>query len=107
MASGKLGKALLVANQWTLLYKVPQGCEACFNINAVNVGTTQAKVYLAITDSGASSVLPKDYIEAGQPLDTSGVLERTGLVCQEGEGVYAFSDKADVAVRVHGFEDTL
>ncbi|MDD2879758.1 MAG: hypothetical protein PHQ58_04930 [Rhodoferax sp.] len=107
MASGKLGKVLLTANQWALVYKVPQGNEACFNINVVNVGTATAKVYLAITDTGVSSVLPKDHIESGQVLEASGVLERTGIVCQEGESVYAFSDKTDIAVRVHGFEDTL
>ncbi len=107
MASGKLGKAMLVANQWALLYKVPQGKEACFNINAVNVGSSPAKVYIAITDSGATSAAPKDYIEAGQILEVSDVLERTGIVCQEGESVYAFSDKADIAVRVHGFEDII
>lgn len=107
MASGKLGKAALLAAQWTLLYTVPVGTEAAFNFNIVNTGTSQIKVSVAIVDADQSSITVADYIEYEQVLPPSGVLERTGVVCGSGEKLYVYSDSAGGAVRVHGFEEVL
>lgn len=104
MASGKLGKALLAANEWTLLYTVPQGKESTFNISAVNVGADTGTLTIAISDMPGEPVAA-DVIEYSLKLGPTDVLERTGIVAGANETVYAYADTDSIAIRVHGFEN--
>jgi hypothetical protein len=102
MASGRLGKASLTANNDTDLYAVPAGTVATVNVNLCNTGSTTAKVRLAVR-SGALAA--PDYIEYDAEIPANGVLERTGIVLGAGETVVARSSTAGVSARVHGFEE--
>ena len=103
MAAGKLGNAVLPTNTDTVLYTVPANVVATVNINICNKGAATAKVRLAIAANAAPGAA--EYLEYDTALPANGVLERTGIVCSAGEKVVVRADTADVAVRVHGFEE--
>lgn len=103
MASGLLGKANLAANTNTTVYTVPASTLATVNVNLVNAGTSTAKVRIAMAATGTPGA--SEYIEYDFQIAASQVLERTGIVMSAGERVVVFSDLANVAVRVHGFEE--
>ena len=105
MPSGKLGSAALSADTNTLLYTVPVGKIATVNIRTANRAATVAKIRVAIGTGGSPA--SEDYIEYEQELPANGVIEDTGLVCSAGEKIWAYSNTANVSVRVHGFEETL
>ena len=103
MAAGKLGNAVLPTNTDTVLYTVPANVVATVNINICNKGSATAKVRLAIAANAAPGAA--EYLEYDTVIPANGVLERTGIVCSAAEKVVVRADTADVAVRVHGFEE--
>ena len=105
MANGKLGSAALAADTNTVIYTVPAGLNTTFNIVAVNRGTLDARVRIAITTE-ALNPTDADFIEfdALVPAD-GGVLERVALIAGSGERVIARSSTAFLTVRVHGLEE--
>jgi uncharacterized protein (UPF0248 family) len=103
MGSGKLGAADLVAATSTLLYTVPAEVIATVNVRFTNRGESETKIRLAI-GSGAS-VSDADFVTYDQSLPAHGIIEDTGIVCSPNENVWAYSESADVSVRVHGFEE--
>jgi len=110
MASGLLGKAILVANVPTLVYTVPVNVEfVTLNINIVNTSTTVgdlATVHVAVSTLNVPN--REDYVEYGIMLSPNGgVLERTGVICSPGEKIFIESTVANVAVRIHGIEEMM
>lgn len=103
MAAGKLGNAALAANADTVLYTVPASVVATVNVSFCNKGAASAKVRLAVAANAAPAAA--EYLEFDTVIPANGVLERTGIVCSTTEKVVARADTADVAVRVHGFEE--
>ena len=110
MASGLLGKAILVANVPTIIYTVPANVEfVTLNINIVNTSTTigdTANVSVAASTLNVPN--REDYIEYGVMLTSNGgVLERTGAICSSGEKIVVKSSVSNVAVRIHGIEEMM
>jgi len=105
MANGKLGKQLSVANSFVTAYTVPaSGVQfATVFICAVNTGAEDAVVNIGITTAATPSA--GEYLAYGIPLDANGGnYEYPCLICQPGEKIMVYSNKAGVAVRVHGLE---
>lgn len=102
MASGKFGKAALVANADTDLYTVPAATVATASVNLCNRTTAVIAVRLAVR-SGA--LAETDYIEYDTKVPPNGVLERTGIVMSAGEVLTVRAAAAGISVRAHGFEE--
>lgn len=110
MASGLLGKAVLVANVPTLVYTVPANVEfVTLNINVVNTSTTPGDTALVkVAVSSLNVPNREDYIEYGVNLTANGgVLERTGVICSANEKIIITSTVANVTVRVNGIEEMM
>ena len=110
MASGLLGKAVLVANVPTIIYPVPANVEfVTLNINVVNTSVTigdTAKVNIAISTLNVPN--REDYVEYGVALSSNGgVLERTGVICSPGEKIIITSTVSNVTVRINGIEEMM
>lgn len=104
MPSGRLGKSALAANVDVDVYTVPAGVVATANVNICNTGDAEVVVRVAVR---SGPLADSDYIEHGLKLPPGGVLERTGIALSAGETITVRSDTAGVAVRVHGFEESL
>ena len=105
MKTGRLGAALLTASTNTAVYTVPTAQTASCNIMLCNIGEYSAKIRLAIVDGSASDIADEDYIEYGVDIPAGGVLERTGLTLSSDETVVVWTDKDNITVRVHGYEE--
>lgn len=110
MASGLLGKAVLVANVPTIVYTVPANVEfVTLNVNVVNTSMTigdTALVKVAVSSLNVPN--REDYVEYGVNLTSNGgVLERTGVICSSGEKIIVSSTISNVAVRIHGIEELM
>lgn len=105
MASGKLGISAPSANTNTVVYTVPAGKVATLNITATNRGEQAAGLNVALSTS--ASPVDAEWIEYGVAVPAKGVLERTGLVCGEGEKVMVSCTSANFSVRVNGFEENV
>lgn len=99
--SGKLGSSSLAAAANTVLYTCPAGTTATVNIRFCNRNTSLVKVRLSI---GAAAPVNQDFYEYDQPISANSILEDTAVVIGAGENIVAYSDTANVSVRVHGFE---
>lgn len=100
-ATGKLGSANLAAATNASVYICPALTAATLNIRLCNRNATPAKVRVSI---GAAAPAAADYIEYDISIPGNGILEDSALVVSPGEVVVAYSDLANVSVRVHGFE---
>lgn len=110
MASGLLGKAVLVANVPTIIYTVPANVEfVTLNVNVVNTSVTigdTAKVNVAVSSLNVPN--REDYVEYGVALTSNGgVLERTGVICSSGEKIVVTSTISNVVIRIHGIEELM
>jgi hypothetical protein len=106
MAAGKLGSAALEPNVYTTVYTAPaEGINSvAANINVVNrdaVATAKVRLALGVN----STPLPADFLEYDAQVPTGGILERSALVLSPGEKVIAYTDGANITVRVHGYEE--
>ena len=104
MANGRLGAADLAATTLTTLYgPVPAGKLATFNVNLCNrtAGSIAVRLALATTAAPAAG----EYIEYDAQIPANGVLERTGLVLQEGMYVVAYAGGAGISATAWGLED--
>lgn len=102
MASGTLAQALSSSNTNTVVYTVPSGKLAIFNMNVLNIGAT-ASIKIAISDTSTPS--SAEYIESGLILEPGQVLERTGLIASADKKIIIFSSNSQVSVNVYGYEE--
>lgn len=99
----RLAASNLPADETTALYTVPAGKRAVFTVSLCNRSTTPVRIRLALTDGAAP--IDADWIEYGQPLTASSVLERTGLVLTQGQAVFCHADGPDVSAVAFGIEE--
>jgi hypothetical protein len=111
MPNGKLGSAALVAATNTTVYTVPGTVSfAIVSLNLCNKGVVDSAIRIAISTS--NNPLDNDYIEYDALVESSAggvgnVLERTGIFMSSGEKVVAYSNNANMIVRVHGVEENV
>lgn len=103
MATGILGQASLAAETNTSVYTVPASKTATFNINVVNTIARPVTVRIAVASTATPNTA--DYIEYETILVGYGVLERGGLVAQDGQRVFAYASTSGVSVKVYGYEE--
>lgn len=104
--NGGLGKALLLANELTLIYRVKERSRYCnCNLNVVNPKTTDAEVKIWITREKLPGDV--DLIESKILLSPDAVYVRTNLVIGPNEAVFAQSNIEGTVIRVEGFENNL
>ena len=106
MASGKFGSASLTAATLTQIYAGPaSGKVATVNVCFVNAAASASAIRLAISTSSTSGgVAAADYVSYGATLNVGDEYEKTGLVVQNGEYVWAYAAVTGVVARAHGFE---
>lgn len=105
MATGKLGAVNLTAAVNTLVYTVPIGKLATINLNICNRNTVNSIINVAVLDSNLASLTNADYIEYNLSLLPNGVIERTGIVLNEGQSIMVYSSITNISATCWGFED--
>lgn len=102
MATGILGSENLSTATYTTVYTVPTDKYCVLSVNMVNRGNQAVTVRLAIASSATPS--NEEFIEYETELLGKGVLERTGIVLDEGKRVVAWTSGANVSAVVMGIE---
>lgn len=102
MASGTLGQAALVAATNTSIYTVPAATFTVLHVSAINRGTSVATVRLALASS--STPTNAEYIEYDAQIGPNGVLERTGIIMDQGKILVAYANNDNVSVCAYGVE---
>jgi hypothetical protein len=103
MANGILASVALPATDYTSIYGPPSNTFSVVTVSIVNKNATAILVRLALAvDPNLPDV--GNYIEYGAEVLPGGVLERTGIVIQNGRTIYAYSTQANTDVVVYGIE---
>lgn len=102
MATGRLGTADLSAATDTVLYTCPADTFTVLTCNVCNRGATSANVRVAICDTSTPGA--DEYIEYDVEVLASGVLERTGLVLDDGKILVVRSSATSVSAVCYGIE---
>lgn len=102
MATGRLGVADLAAAINTTLYTVPANTFSVVSVSLCNRSASTVSVRVAISSSATPA--DSEFIEYDVSLLAKGVLERTGLVLDEGKLVVVRSSAVGVSAMVYGIE---
>lgn len=103
MVTKVLGQVNPAAATNTTAYTVPTGKVAIFNVSFCNMSATPIAVRLAICANGTPTAA--EYLEYEATVPQFGVLERSGLVAQEGKNIVVQATTAAASVSVFGYEE--
>ena len=101
--NGVLANATLAATTYTSIYGPLADTFSVVTISIVNKNATSIQVRLALA---VNPNIPAagNYIEYNATVLPGGVLERGGVVIQNGRTIYAYSTQANTDVVVYGIE---
>ena len=102
MASGRLGKAYLVATTDTVVYTCPADTFTVATVSICNRGNQVITLKMSVSDSGTPDA--SEYVEYDTEVLSHGVLERTGLVMNAGQKLVVWSNAVNVSAVVMGIE---
>lgn len=102
MATGILGTEDLTANALTTVYTVPEDTFAVVTVNVTNRNTQSRNVRIATAADDTPT--NAEWIEFNTELLGNGVVERSGVVLDEGKKIVALSNSTDVNIVVYGIE---
>ena len=102
MATGRLGTADLAAATDTTVYTCPADTFAVVTVSVCNRGASASTIQLAVCDAATPG--NDEYIEFDTSLSAKGVLERTGIVLDEGKLLVVRSSAVSVNAVVYGIE---
>lgn len=102
MATGILGQAAPAAATNTTVYTVPT-TTAVTTISVVNRGATAVAVNIAVAATGTPT--NSEYIEYQTVIEANGVLERAGVVANNGKRFVVYATTADTSVTIYGYEE--
>ena len=102
MASGRIGKADLLAATNTTVYTTPADTFTVATVSFCNRGNQAISVRLAVADSATPD--NAEFVEFETEILSHGVLERTGLVLNAAQLLVARSSGANVSCVVSGIE---
>lgn len=103
MANGVLASVAPSANTYTSIYGPPANTFSVVTVSISNKNNTAIQVRLALAVN-PDLPAPGHYIEYNAEILPGGVLERTGIVLQNGRTIYAFTTQANTDVVVYGIE---
>ena len=103
MATGILASETLTATTYTEIYGPPNNTFSVVTINICNKNSTSIQVRIALA-TDPSIPAAGEYIEYNTEILPNGVLERSGIVIQNGRTIYAYSTQANTDVVVFGIE---
>lgn len=102
MATGRLGTPTLLSATTNATIYTNATSYAVVSVTLCNQNATSVSVRLALSASGSPTTA--EYIEYGATIPANGVLERTGLVMQNGMNLVAYSSATNVSVVAYGIE---
>lgn len=102
MATGLLGQADVGAATYTTLYTVPSGFFTVASINLCNRSNSSVRYRIAL----AANATPADseFIEFDVEVAAKGVLERTGIMLNEGTRIVVYATAAGSSASAFGIE---
>jgi hypothetical protein len=103
MANGVLASVALPAADYTSIYGPPVNTFSVVTVSIVNKNSTPIQVRLAIAVN-PNIPAPGNYLEYNAEVLPGGVLERTGIVIQNGRTIYAYSSQTNTDIVVYGIE---
>ena len=106
MASGVYAKVdIASAATWeTLLAPVSTGTIKVCTVNICNRTSSSVQIRLAL--AGSTSVNDADVIEYNVSLPANGVLERTGILADETNGIQVWASATGVSAAAYGIDGT-
>jgi len=102
---GRLGVAALVAETNTAVYEVTNGMDAEVDIFVTSGVGSNAIVNIAIVNGAVGAIATEDYIVFNKKINSGEYFEIKGVNLSADEAVVAYSDTANVVVRVSGVEE--
>jgi hypothetical protein len=102
MATGRLGVADLAAATNTSVYTVPSTTFSVVSLSICNRGNAPIGVRVAVAASGTPT--NAEYIEYDVEIGAKGVLERTGIMMDEGKVLVVRSSATNVSAVAFGIE---
>jgi hypothetical protein len=101
--TGILASETLAATTYTSIYGPSVDTFGVVTLNICNKNSTSIQVRVALA-SDPSIPAAGDYIEYMTEILPNGVLERTGIVIENGRTIYCYSTQANTDVVVFGIE---
>jgi hypothetical protein len=102
MATGLLGQADVASATYTTIYTVPAGYFTVASINLLNRGNSSARFRIALADNATPT--DAEFIEYDVEIAAKGVLERTGIMLNEGKRIVVYSSASSVSAAAFGIE---
>ena len=102
MATGILGANDLAATTNTTVYTVPADTFAVVTVNITNRNSQSRNIRIATADDDTPT--NAEWIEFDTEILGNGVIERSGIVLNEGKKIVAYTNSTEVNVVVYGIE---
>ena len=102
MATGILGANDLAATANTTVYTVPADTFAVVTVNVTNRNSQSRNIRIATADDDTPT--DAEWIEFDTEILGNGVIERSGIVLNEGKKIVAYTNSTEVNVVVYGIE---
>jgi hypothetical protein len=102
MATGRLGAVDLSAAVNTTVYTVPSTTFSVVSLSICNRGNSPIGVRVAVASTGTPT--NAEYIEYDVEVGAKGVLERTGIVMDQGRQLVVRASAANVSAVAFGIE---
>lgn len=102
MATGILGANDLAATANTTVYTVPADTFAVVTVNVTNRNSQSRNIRIATADDDTPT--DAEWIEFDTEILGNGVIERSGIVLNEGKKIVAYTNSTEVNIVVYGIE---